>query len=253
MKVSIIWMLWGIHLFHFFFGLFLVLLMCVCSVMFNSFVTPWTARLLWPWDFSDKNTGVNCHFFLPGIFLTQGWNPSLLCLQHWQTGSLPLAPPGKPKLCGRNPKSDGPGLFLQGQRTAKSSASQHQDGSMRLTGSDFFSDGLSNSEILNDSVSTSVAQVASRTTEKNRLAFHHTQQVTETNNDNEQSHWNQQSQAKLNISACTAQFLPAFAMRPIVNTQPKVQGLDLFLSPPLWLLETLTLEIYRENGVTIRP
>ena len=30
---------------------------------------------------------------------------------------------------------------------------------MRLTGSDFFSDGLSNSEILNDSVSTSVAQV----------------------------------------------------------------------------------------------
>ena len=32
----------------------------------------------------------------PGIFLTQGLNPHLLCLLHWQAGSLPLAPPGKP-------------------------------------------------------------------------------------------------------------------------------------------------------------
>ena len=119
---------------------------------------------------------------------------------------------------------------------------------MRLTASDFFSKGLSNSEILNNSVSTSVAQVASRTAEKNWLVFHHTRQVTEINNDNEQSHWNQQSQAKLNKPACTAEFLPAFAMRPIVNTQPKR-----VLSPPLWLLETLTLEIYHENGVTILP
>ena len=150
-------------------------------------------------------------------------------------------------------QSDGPGLFLRGQRAATSSASRHQDGSMRLTASDFFSKGLSNSEILNNSVSTSVAQVASRTAEKNWLVFHHTRQVTEINNDNEQSHWNQQSQAKLNKPACTAEFLPAFAMRPIVNTQPKVQGLNLFLSPPLWLLETLTLEIYRKNGVTIHP
>ena len=27
---------------------------------------------------------------------TQGSNPCLLCLQHWQAGSLPPAPPGKP-------------------------------------------------------------------------------------------------------------------------------------------------------------
>ena len=27
---------------------------------------------------------------------TQGSNPYLLCLLHWQAGSLPLAPPGKP-------------------------------------------------------------------------------------------------------------------------------------------------------------
>ena len=35
-------------------------------------------------------------FLLQGIFLTQGSNLSLLGLWHWQTGSLPLEPPGKP-------------------------------------------------------------------------------------------------------------------------------------------------------------
>ena len=30
------------------------------------------------------------------IFPTQGPNPGFLCLLHWQAGSLPLAPPGKP-------------------------------------------------------------------------------------------------------------------------------------------------------------
>ena len=42
-----------------------------------------------------KNTRVGCHFLLQGIFLTQGLNPNLLCLLHWQAGSLPLAPRGK--------------------------------------------------------------------------------------------------------------------------------------------------------------
>ena len=32
----------------------------------------------------------------PGIFPIQRSNLSLLCLLHWQAGSLPLAPPGKP-------------------------------------------------------------------------------------------------------------------------------------------------------------
>ena len=31
------------------------------------------------------------HALLPGIFLTPGPNPYLLCLLHWQAGSLPLA------------------------------------------------------------------------------------------------------------------------------------------------------------------
>ena len=47
------------------------------------------ARLLCPWDFPGKNTGVGCHFLLQGIFPTQGSNPglphcrqTLYCLSH---------------------------------------------------------------------------------------------------------------------------------------------------------------------------
>ena len=58
----------------------------------------WTmARLLCPWDPPGKNTGVGYHALLQGIFQTQGSNPILFGLLHWQAGSLPLAPPGKPK------------------------------------------------------------------------------------------------------------------------------------------------------------
>ena len=52
-------------------------------------------RFLCPWDFPGKNTGVGCHFLLQEIFPTQGSKLGLLCLLHWQAGSLPLAPPGK--------------------------------------------------------------------------------------------------------------------------------------------------------------
>ena len=48
------------------------------------------ARLLSPWDFPGKNTGVGYHFLLQGIFLTQGSNPHLLPILHWQADSLPL-------------------------------------------------------------------------------------------------------------------------------------------------------------------
>ena len=47
-------------------------------------------RLHCPWDFPGKNTGVDCCFLLQGIFPTQGSNPRLLCLLHWQVDSLPL-------------------------------------------------------------------------------------------------------------------------------------------------------------------
>ena len=49
------------------------------------FATPWTVapRLLRPWDFPGKNTGVGCHFLLQRIFPTQGSNPGLLhCRQR---------------------------------------------------------------------------------------------------------------------------------------------------------------------------
>ena len=55
------------------------------------------ARLLYPWDSPDKNTGVGCQALLQRIFPTQGLKLHLLNLLHWQAGSLPLAPLGKPQ------------------------------------------------------------------------------------------------------------------------------------------------------------
>ena len=53
-------------------------------------------RLLCPWDFPGKNTGVACRFLLQGNFPTHGSNPGLL---HWQVGSLLSELPGKPGNC----------------------------------------------------------------------------------------------------------------------------------------------------------
>ena len=57
---------------------------------------PMDCSLFCPWDSPGRNTGMSCHALLQGIFPTQGLNPLLLCLLHWQVGSLPLALPGKP-------------------------------------------------------------------------------------------------------------------------------------------------------------
>ena len=46
------------------------------------------AKLLCPWDFLDKNTGVGCHFLLQRIFLPQGSNLNPL---HWQVDSSLLS------------------------------------------------------------------------------------------------------------------------------------------------------------------
>ena len=76
-----------------------------CVQGLHSLILPWVG---WGWGVSGclspvwlfatlwtvgKNTGVDFHAFLQEIFLTQGSNLPLL---HWQAGSLPLAPPGKP-------------------------------------------------------------------------------------------------------------------------------------------------------------
>ena len=50
-----------------------------------------------PWDSPGKNTGVGCQALFQEISLTQGSNPWLLCLLHWQAGSLPLSLPGEPQ------------------------------------------------------------------------------------------------------------------------------------------------------------
>ena len=41
-------------------------------------------RLLRPWDFPGKSTGVSCHFLLQGIFLSQGSN------QQWNLNLVPF-------------------------------------------------------------------------------------------------------------------------------------------------------------------
>ena len=50
------------------------------------FATPWTVapRFFCSWNFPGENTGVRFHFLLQGIFPTQGSNPSLMHLLHWQ-------------------------------------------------------------------------------------------------------------------------------------------------------------------------
>ena len=59
----------------------------------NTGPDPWTVAHQAPWNFPGKNTGVDCHYLLQGIFPTQGSNHGLLhcrqILYHWATvGSL---------------------------------------------------------------------------------------------------------------------------------------------------------------------
>ena len=68
------------------------------SVMSDSF-QPYglqLAKLLYPWKFPGKNTGVGCHFLLQGIFLTQGSNPCLLDLLHCRQILYSLSHLGSP-------------------------------------------------------------------------------------------------------------------------------------------------------------
>ena len=56
------------------------------------FATPWTVTHQAPlsMEFSRQEYWSGLPFLLQGIFPTQESNLSLLCLLHWQTGSLPL-------------------------------------------------------------------------------------------------------------------------------------------------------------------
>ena len=46
-------------------------------------------------DSPGKNSRAGYHFLLQGIFPTQGLNLHLLCVLHWEVGSLPRVLPGK--------------------------------------------------------------------------------------------------------------------------------------------------------------
>ena len=63
------------------------------------------AKLLCPWSFPDKNTGVGCCALLQGIFLTQGLNPYLLHLLHCRQFLYPLSHLGSPKSTIRSDQS----------------------------------------------------------------------------------------------------------------------------------------------------
>ena len=67
-----------------------------CSVVSTSFRSHGllSTRLLCPWDFPGKSTGVGCHFLLQGIFLTQGSNTGLL---HCRQTLYPLSYQGSPQ------------------------------------------------------------------------------------------------------------------------------------------------------------
>ena len=57
-------------------------------------------RLFCPWDFPGKNTRMDCHFLLQGIFQTQELNLGLLHCRRTpvlQADSLPPEPDGKPR------------------------------------------------------------------------------------------------------------------------------------------------------------
>ena len=61
------------------------------------FVTLWTVALqASPWHSPGKNTDVNCHALVQGIFLTQRSNPCLRHILYWQVGSLPVGYLGSP-------------------------------------------------------------------------------------------------------------------------------------------------------------
>ena len=62
--------------------------------------SPWTVALQAPLSmaFSRQDTGVGSQVLLQGMFPTQGSNPSLLHLLHWQADSLPLSHLESPSL-----------------------------------------------------------------------------------------------------------------------------------------------------------
>ena len=62
---------------------------CLCAQLCLTLCEP--ARLLWSMGFPRQEYWSGLHFLLQGIFLTQGLNPCLLHVLHWQVDSSPLS------------------------------------------------------------------------------------------------------------------------------------------------------------------
>ena len=80
---------------------FRIAVVCVCAQLCPTLCNSMDyspSRLLCPWDFLGKNTGVGCHFLLQAILLAQKSNLCLLFLLHWRVDSLPLSHLGNPNL-----------------------------------------------------------------------------------------------------------------------------------------------------------
>ena len=74
-------------------------MVCLCTKSLQSCPTlrPFglqPARLLCPWDFPGKRTGVDCHAFLQGNLPDPAFHPHLLHILYQQAGSLPPGFPG---------------------------------------------------------------------------------------------------------------------------------------------------------------
>ena len=91
----------------------MVLRMCILSHFsrVQLFATLWTIAHQAPLSMGFSRQNI-LEPPLQEIFLTQGSNQHLLCLPLWQTGSSPLAPPGKPEMVLMIIKSEFEGTFL---------------------------------------------------------------------------------------------------------------------------------------------
>ena len=92
------------------------LLCCPCNVCMHAKSLQLCPTFCRPVDYSPLGSSVNGILqqeYWNGVpnllqrrrIRTQGLNPCHLCLLHWQPGSLPLAPPGKPNLIIASAKS----------------------------------------------------------------------------------------------------------------------------------------------------
>ena len=71
-SVQTLWKCWSLSITHLSVRYHVGQCTCACSAVSDSSWRHGPIRLLCPWNFPGKNTGVGCHFLLQGIFPIQG-------------------------------------------------------------------------------------------------------------------------------------------------------------------------------------